>query len=95
VAEQLLRTLSPPTAGSPKASTTTSELGAPESTTALSPREAEVAELVAEGLTNREIAERLVLSTRTVEGHIDRILGKLNFHTRTQLAMWVRPALSK
>jgi DNA-binding CsgD family transcriptional regulator/predicted negative regulator of RcsB-dependent stress response len=55
----------------------------------LTAREAEVAALVAEGLTNREIADRLVLSVRTVEGHIDRILGKLDFHTRTQLAMWV------
>jgi DNA-binding CsgD family transcriptional regulator len=52
----------------------------------LTPRENEVASLVADGLTNREIAERLVLSVRTVEGHVDRILGKLHLHTRTQLA---------
>ena len=55
----------------------------------LTAREREVASLVAQGLTNREIADRLVLSVRTVEGHIDRVLGKLAFHTRTQLAMWV------
>ena len=60
----------------------------PGETDTLSPREREVARLVAEGLTNREIAEQLVLSVRTVEGHVDRILGKLNFHTRTQLATW-------
>jgi DNA-binding NarL/FixJ family response regulator len=54
--------------------------------TNLTHRELEVAALVAEGLTNREIAERLVLSVRTVETHVDRILGKLNLHTRTQLA---------
>jgi DNA-binding CsgD family transcriptional regulator/tetratricopeptide (TPR) repeat protein len=95
VAEQLLGTLPPATAGPLTAGTATPEPGARESTTALSPRETEVAELVAEGMTNREIVERLVLSTRTVEGHIERILGKLNFHTRTQVAMWVRPALSK
>ena len=55
----------------------------------LTPREAEVAALVAAGLTNREIAERLVVSVRTVEGHVDRALGKLGLHTRTQLAMAV------
>jgi DNA-binding NarL/FixJ family response regulator len=54
--------------------------------TNLTLREREVAALVAEGLTNREIADRLVLSVRTVETHVDRILGKLNLHTRTQLA---------
>jgi class 3 adenylate cyclase/tetratricopeptide (TPR) repeat protein len=52
-------------------------------------REAEVAQLVAEGHTNREIAEKLVLSVRTVETHVDRVLGKLDLHTRTQLAAWV------
>jgi DNA-binding NarL/FixJ family response regulator len=54
--------------------------------TNLTHREREVAALVAEGLTNREIADRLVLSVRTVETHVDRILGKLDLHTRTQLA---------
>jgi non-specific serine/threonine protein kinase len=54
--------------------------------TNLTHREREVAALVAQGLTNREIADRLVLSVRTVETHVDRILGKLNLHTRTQLA---------
>jgi DNA-binding NarL/FixJ family response regulator len=54
--------------------------------TNLTQREREVAALVAEGLTNREIADRLVLSVRTVETHVDRILGKLDLHTRTQLA---------
>jgi DNA-binding CsgD family transcriptional regulator len=55
----------------------------------LTRREVEVARLVAGGLTNREIAERLHLSVRTVETHVDRVLGKLDFHTRTQLAAWV------
>jgi DNA-binding NarL/FixJ family response regulator len=55
----------------------------------LTRRELEVARLVAEGLTNREIAARLVLSVRTVETHVDRVMGKLDFHTRTQLAAWV------
>jgi len=55
----------------------------------LTPREAEVATLVAEGLANRQIAGRLHLSVRTVETHVDRALGKLDFHSRTQLAGWV------
>jgi DNA-binding CsgD family transcriptional regulator len=56
----------------------------------LTRRETEVARLVAEGLTNREVADRLFLSVRTVETHVDRVLGKLDFHTRTQLAGWVQ-----
>jgi len=55
----------------------------------LTPRESEIAELVAEGLTNREIAERLVMARRTAEGHVAHILGKLNFTSRAQLASWV------
>ena len=52
------------------------------------PREAEVAVLVARGLTNRQIAAQLVLSVRTIEVHLDHILTKLGYHTRTQLAAW-------
>jgi non-specific serine/threonine protein kinase len=55
----------------------------------LTRRETEIAALVAEGLTNREIAERLVMAQRTAEGHVARILGKLSFTSRTQLAAWV------
>jgi predicted ATPase/DNA-binding CsgD family transcriptional regulator len=54
----------------------------------LTRREAEVAVLVARGLTNRDIAAQLFLSVRTVEVHVDRILTKLGFHTRTQVAAW-------
>ncbi|HEY6682294.1 MAG TPA: AAA family ATPase [Propionibacteriaceae bacterium] len=54
----------------------------------LSPREAEVARLVAKGLTNREIAERLVISDRTAENHVQHILTKLGFSTRSQIAAW-------
>jgi non-specific serine/threonine protein kinase len=56
----------------------------------LTPREAEVAALVARGLTNREIAAQLFLSVRTVEVHVDHILTKLGYHTRTQLAARAR-----
>src|SRR5438477_5219291 len=54
----------------------------------LSRREREVAELVAQGLTNRAIAERLFLSERTIEGHVEHAFNKLGLNSRTQLAMW-------
>ncbi len=55
----------------------------------LTRREHEIAELVAVGMTNRLIAERLFLSERTVDGHVARILDKLEFATRAQIAAWV------
>ncbi|QKT09855.1 ATP-binding protein [Rhodococcus sp. W8901] len=57
--------------------------------TDLTPREQEVAELVAQGLTNRAIAEQLVISQRTVHGHVEHVLAKLGFNSRTQIAAWV------
>jgi DNA-binding NarL/FixJ family response regulator len=54
----------------------------------LSAREREVAALVAQGRTNREIAEALVVSERTAEAHVSNILGKLGFTTRAQIAAW-------
>ncbi len=57
---------------------------------ALTRREQEIAGLVSNGLTNQQIADSLFLSVRTVETHVDRILGKLGFHNRTRLASWVR-----
>ena len=44
---------------------------------------------MATGLTNRQIAGQLCLSVRTVEVHVDHILSKLGFRTRTQLAAWI------
>ena len=55
----------------------------------LTKRERQTAELVAEGLTNKEIAARLVISTRTAEGHVENVLIKLNFSSRAQVAAWV------
>lgn len=55
----------------------------------LTPRERSVAELIARGLTNREIAAQLVIAQRTAEGHVEKILGKLGFHTRAQVASWL------
>jgi DNA-binding CsgD family transcriptional regulator len=54
----------------------------------LTPREREVAALVATGLSNKEIAAKLVISERTAEGHVERILGKLGFRSRAQIASW-------
>ena len=56
---------------------------------ALTPREREVAELVAEGLTNAAVAARLTLSERTVENHVSRVLHKRGLGSRTELAVWV------
>jgi DNA-binding CsgD family transcriptional regulator len=55
----------------------------------LSPRERQVAALVAEGLSNRQIAERLVLSERTVESHMRNALIKLDFSRREEIVAWV------
>jgi len=54
----------------------------------LTAREREVAALIAQGQTNRAMAEQLVLSERTVEGHVTNILAKLGCTTRTQIAIW-------
>lgn len=55
----------------------------------LGKREQEVAELIAEGLTNKEIASRLFLSERTVETHVYNILNKLGVNSRAGIASWV------
>jgi predicted ATPase/class 3 adenylate cyclase/DNA-binding CsgD family transcriptional regulator len=55
----------------------------------LSERELEVAALIAHGLTNKQIAERLFIATGTVERHVANILGKLDMSNRAQVAAWV------
>ncbi|WP_213574197.1 protein kinase [Rhodococcus sp. USK13] len=52
-------------------------------------REFQVAELVAEGLTNKEIAARLTISPRTAQGHVEHLLTKLGFTSRAQIAAWI------
>ncbi|MCX5326913.1 LuxR C-terminal-related transcriptional regulator [Streptomyces sp. NBC_00120] len=59
----------------------------------LTPRERQVASLLAEGLSNRAIATRLVLSQRTVEVHVEHILSKLGFRSRTEAGVWAAQAL--
>jgi non-specific serine/threonine protein kinase len=54
----------------------------------LTVREREIATLVADGLSNRDIAEKLVISEGTVEVHVKHILGKLGFSSRAQVAGW-------
>lgn len=54
----------------------------------LTRREREIAGLVAEGLTNREIARKLFISERTAEGHVEQIRNKLGFTSRSQVAAW-------
>jgi DNA-binding NarL/FixJ family response regulator len=55
----------------------------------LTPREREVATLVAQALSNRDIATRLVLSERTVESHVRSILAKTGRRSRTDLVRWL------
>lgn len=71
-------------------------LGAPESATpagsasgALTKRERQVADLVAQGLSNKQIAAKLVISQRTAQSHVEHILTKLGFTSRAQIAAWI------
>jgi len=56
----------------------------------LTRREREVASLVAQGMSNKEIAAQLVISQRTAEGHVEHILTKLGFTSRTQIVAMLR-----
>jgi DNA-binding CsgD family transcriptional regulator len=55
----------------------------------LSKREADVARLIAEGLSNKQIAARLFISARTADSHVRSILNKLGFNSRAQVAAWM------
>jgi predicted ATPase/DNA-binding CsgD family transcriptional regulator len=54
----------------------------------LSPREQEVGRLIAEGLTNRQIARALAITEKTVASHVDHIMTKLDLRSRTRIAVW-------
>jgi DNA-binding NarL/FixJ family response regulator len=75
--------------GGPRSTASAPAEVAAEPTSPLTARERQVAELVAEGLTNRDIAARLMIGRRTVDSYVERILTKLNFGSRAQVAAWV------
>jgi DNA-binding NarL/FixJ family response regulator len=62
--------------------------GAHRGPTPLTPREHEIVMLIAQGLSNREIAGELVISPATAARHVANILAKLGFTSRTQVASW-------
>lgn len=66
----------------------TAGVASPAGAGVLSARERQVAALVGQGLTDRQIADRLVISPRTAEGHVAGSLRKLGFTSRAQLAAW-------
>src|SRR5258707_7837475 len=66
------------------------ESGLHVATITLSRREQEVAALVAAGLSNRQIAQRLFIAARTAEYHVEQIRTKLAYRSRVQIAGWVR-----
>jgi non-specific serine/threonine protein kinase len=57
----------------------------------LTTREREIAALVAEGLSNREIADQLIISKRTVDAHVEHIYVKLGITSRVELTNWLKP----
>ena len=59
-----------------------------ERETGLTPREQQVAALLAGGRTNREIAETLIIAVSTAERHVANILNKLGVRSRTEVALW-------
>jgi non-specific serine/threonine protein kinase len=61
----------------------------PRRPTPLTRRERQIADLVAEGMSNKQIAAELVISQRTAEAHVEHILVKLEFNSRAQIAAWV------
>lgn len=63
--------------------------GGPPDDSPLTNREQQVAELVSQGLSNREIAKTLVIAQRTAESHVEHILSKLGFNNRAQVTRWV------
>ncbi len=64
------------------------EAPAPDLTEPLSEREAEILGLLAQGLTNKDIAQTLIVSVRTVEAHLRNLFAKLGVRSRTEAALW-------
>ena len=74
--------------------TSRSQRGSTAPTDPLTGREREVAALIAQGMTNRQIAAVLVISETTAEVHVKHVLGKLGFRSRSQVAAWATERLS-
>ncbi|TQC44588.1 LuxR family transcriptional regulator, partial [Rhodococcus sp. WS4] len=66
-----------------------SPVGPRQADSLLTPREREVADLVAQGMSSKDVAAKLVISRRTVDVHVEHIFAKLGFNSRTQIATWV------
>lgn len=64
--------------------------GAPRQAASLTRREQQIAELIAEGLTNKELARHLGITVHTVKSHLHSVLHKLGLHTRLQIAAYVQ-----
>jgi predicted ATPase/DNA-binding CsgD family transcriptional regulator len=78
-----------PARAAPRSDDAGPAIPAPETTHALTRRERQVAELITEGLSNKQIATKLVIGQRTAESHVENILTKLGFNSRTQIASWL------
>ncbi|BAL88098.1 putative LuxR-family transcriptional regulator [Actinoplanes missouriensis 431] len=78
-----------------RASGATSQRHTVEAHDLLTPQELQIAQMAADGMTNREIGERLYLSHRTVSTHLRRIFPKLGVTSRTQLGAMVRSRASR
>ena len=72
----------------PAAAATAGSPGTEPDSSRLSPRERQVSQLIAEGLTNREISRALSISEKTVGSHVDHIMTKLDLRSRTRIAVW-------
>jgi len=80
---------SPSTAETPSPATTPSPLvGEGRGVGGLTPRELEIAALVAAGFSNKQMAQRLKISERTADAHVEHIRTKLDVHSRAQIAAW-------
>jgi ATP/maltotriose-dependent transcriptional regulator MalT len=73
----------------PHAPAATLAAGRESASDVLTTRERQIAGLITDGLSNHEIAERLVITEGTVEVHVKHILGKLGFRSRAQVAGWL------
>ncbi len=78
-----------------KVMTATPHVEVPPELEQLTPREKEVLQLIAKGLNNREIAENLFISERTVKNHVNSILSRLNLRDRTQAAIFASSLRNK